>query len=114
MHVATGCQDGLIRIFDICRPEADPLILNGAHLATGLSLSSPTKVAWGLSDSNIIYAGTKNGSIQKWDVRVGQGIIGSVSLGANAISDLEVSQSSDKLIVACEKQVKIQTISVCI
>lgn len=66
LHIASGCQDGLLRLFDTCRPEAGELL----QLAIGKkSTEAPTKVLFTGIDSSSILVGTRQGTLQLWDTR---------------------------------------------
>lgn len=65
-RIASGCQDGLVRLFDTARPEAGEL----HQLAVGAKSSeAPTKVVFAGQDSCSLLVGTRQGTLQLWDSR---------------------------------------------
>lgn len=105
---ATGCQDGLIRVYDTCQPNSDPFILNAASRNSEQpNDATAIKIVWSRCSDHVIFVGTRNGRIQKWDTRIGGGMVSDVLLAKEGcgITDLEESVGHRKLSVACEKRV---------
>mmetsp|Transcript_128916 Transcript_128916/g.252493 ORF Transcript_128916/g.252493 Transcript_128916/m.252493 type:complete len:312 (-) Transcript_128916:57-992(-) len=110
LHLATGCQDGLLRIYSVCDPAAPPLELKVASNPTeGIS-----KIAWCLSDPGVVMVGKKSGYVEKWDTRVGNtpaALVKSVCVpGGENIMDFEQSVVHNVLMVANGKKVCAYTV----
>ena len=106
----TGCQDGQIRIYDTCNPQAAPRILNLESLSSGTGISgSPMKVAWSTSEDSIAFVSTRSGLVQKWDTRIGGALpVMCAQLSPeSSIADMELSPGLNMLSVAFGKKVCI-------
>jgi WD40 repeat protein len=104
LHLATGCQDGLLRIFDVCQPASPPLEFKvSANPTEGIS-----KIAWSVAEPDFVFVGKKSGVIEKWDTRT-SGVaspVASVSIpGGENIMDFEQSAAHNVLMVASGKKV---------
>lgn len=110
MHLATGCQDGLLRIYDVCKPSESPLELKvSATPAAGVS-----KIAWSLVEPDVVFVGKKSGVVEKWDTRVNSTTapVASVTIpGGENIMDFEQSTNHNILMVASGK--KVHYIRIC-
>lgn len=85
---ATGCQDGLVRIFSTVDPSkpADEYKVS-ADSADGIS-----KILW--SSENTLIVGKKNGYMEVWDVRAGEAAVSRVLVpGESTIQDIELNDS---------------------
>lgn len=104
-RIATGCQDGLMRIYDICRPEAAPQEFRLA--ATGIA-EAISKVCWSPTEENMLIVGKRNGLLEKWDSRLGDkngpAQIATIQGGDN-VMDLEISSNHGIILVAAGKKV---------
>ena len=70
----TGCQDGIIRVYNTCIPDVAPLQLNYSNVMNNTcntSVVDPvTRVQWGNKENNdIIYVGRRSGNMELWDLR---------------------------------------------
>ena len=105
MHLATGCQDGLLRVYNTCRPAEPPLELKiAANSQDGVS-----KIGWSKVEPDVVIVGKKSGVVEKWDTRVNSTTtpVASVSVpGGENIMDFEQSSNHNVLIVACGKKVR--------
>ena len=94
----------MLRIYDVCKPSESPLELKiSSSPADGVS-----KIAWSLSDSNVVIVGKKSGTIQKWDTRVNSTttpVATVVIAGGENIMDFEQSSAHNVLMVASGKKV---------
>jgi serine-threonine kinase receptor-associated protein len=107
LKIATGCQDGLLRVFDTCQPESPPQELKIISSIT----DGIMKVTWAPNEKDILLVCKKNGSIEKWDLRVnnnsesegetGQQPVQSVNLGTNvSVMDMEVTSKRNIILTA--------------
>jgi serine-threonine kinase receptor-associated protein len=90
VKVATGCQDGLLRIYDICKTEEPPIEYK---IASSIE-QAITKVKFSQTEENILFTGKRNSVVEKWDLRVdsSNGPITSVTVPAgDNVMDLEIS-----------------------
>jgi WD40 repeat protein len=104
LHLATGCQDGLVRVYDTMQCSADPAMY---PIATKSS-EAPTKVIFS-GDDNFVMAGTRVGTVQLLDRRldVNAAAVHSAALSSNkdAIMDIELSANRDSVLVTVGKKV---------
>jgi WD40 repeat protein len=104
LHLATGCQDGLLRVYNVCKPTEAPLELKvSASAQEGVS-----KIAWSLVEPDVVFVGKKSGVVEKWDTRVNTTTapVASVSIsGGENIMDFEQSVAHNVLMVASGKKV---------
>lgn len=61
-YVLTGGMEKIIRIYDLSRPEADPLVMEGS--STGIRIG-----LWFDNDNTILSASQDVGGIRLWDTR---------------------------------------------
>jgi serine-threonine kinase receptor-associated protein len=101
-RIATGCQDGLMRIYDVCRPEAAPEEFRISP--TGVE-EAIVKVKW--LEENILVLCKRSGVVEKWDVRTNstQPIMSVNVPGGMNVMDLEVCPAHDLILVAAGKKV---------
>lgn len=87
---ATGCQDGLLRIFSTVEPgrPADEYKV-GADAADGIS-----KILW--SSEQTLILGKKNGYMELWDTRVPESAVTRILVPGDGlqIQDIELNQSA--------------------
>jgi len=104
-NIATGCQDGLMRIFDIMNPSSAP----SQFVISPKSSESPTKISFLPNNSSLIIVGTKNSLIQLWDRRISpsSACVATVSQDSNGFSvmDIEINRQSDKILVTIGRKV---------
>jgi WD40 repeat protein len=104
LKIATGCQDGLVRIFDTVNPSASPQELK----IISAPLDGIMKVAWLPSDSNVLMVCKKNSSVEKWDIRndPANGPAQSVNLGTGlSVMDAEISSKHGLILGASGNKV---------
>ena len=104
MQLATGCQDGMVRIFDTARPEA---VLRELEVGKG-SEEAVTKMWWKFrEENNILILGKKNGLIETHDLRV-PGAPSAVCIMSvptkSAIQDIEVNHRHGVILAAAGKK----------
>ena len=103
-RIVTGCQDGLLRVYDTAVPEADPVEY---RVASDLN-DAVTKCLWTASE-NVVLIGKRSGVLELWDVRQG-GIAPSVrsiiSLSL-PVMDIELSSSHGLLTAAAGNAITI-------
>mmetsp|Transcript_10087 Transcript_10087/g.13152 ORF Transcript_10087/g.13152 Transcript_10087/m.13152 type:complete len:329 (-) Transcript_10087:265-1251(-) len=99
-HLATGGQEGILRIFDLSQPESDPLMITQPSESS--SKVQISKVEYG-QGSDFIATGASDGGVRLWDVRSGE-----MTLEANVsdlVMDMELSQDGSTLTVAAGNKV---------
>ena len=64
LKIATGCQDGLVRVYNTCTPQEAPLELK---ISPSRIEESITKIAW--MDQHLLLAGKRSGTVELWDIR---------------------------------------------
>jgi WD40 repeat protein len=104
LKMATGAQDGIVKIFDTCQPTSAPVDIKvSASIADGIS-----KIHWGDADDSTIIVAKKNGTLEKWDVRdPSSSPAQAISLvGSDVVIDVEVSLDKDTIIAASGKHVR--------
>jgi WD40 repeat protein len=104
LHLGTGCQDGILRVYNVCVPTEAPLELK----VSGSPQDGISKVGWSKSEPDCMFIGKKSGTIEKWDTRVNTTTapVNSLSIaGAENIMDFEQSIAHNVLIVASGKKV---------
>lgn len=101
--MASGCQDGLLRIYDTCHPEKAPDEFKvSAGIADGI-----TKISWVTSEPNVIIIGKKSGVVEKWDSRSSEKQAVSVANvpGGETVMDFDISSAHDMLMLAAGTKV---------
>lgn len=99
--IATGCQDGLMRIYDTVKAgeKVDPQEYKIVHnVQDGI-----TKVSWSLLDKDLVLVGKKASTIEKWDHRMdaSAGPVQSTKLSSNAtVMDFEENKTHNILLTA--------------
>ncbi len=107
LRIATGCQDGQLRIYNTPSLETPPTQCIVAE--KGVPAYS-TKVLW--SSHNTILIGARSGGLQLWDLREnpasGPSKISSISGDAGfSIVDLELNPSCSHVLAASGRHVRI-------
>ncbi len=105
LKIATGCQDGFVRIFDTCDITATPSDFKTVHAVT----DGITKVTWSTTDRDIIYVSKKSSVVERWDTRIDptQGAVGVASASGGAtIMDFEVTPGHNMLLTASGTKVR--------
>mmetsp|Transcript_21858 Transcript_21858/g.36573 ORF Transcript_21858/g.36573 Transcript_21858/m.36573 type:complete len:286 (+) Transcript_21858:120-977(+) len=105
LHLATGCQDGLLRIFDVCQPAVPAIEYKIAET----SQEGISKLGWSYKEPNIVFVGKKTGVVEKWDTRLAAASakpVASIRMdGGESIIDFEQSDQHNVFIVASGKKV---------
>ena len=69
----TGCQDGILRIYNTINPEIPPIMLNHSSIlsTTGVAAVDPiSRVHWGDKNCNdVVVVGRRSGFMELWDLR---------------------------------------------
>ncbi len=112
-RIATGCQDGLVRVYDSCAPSQTATEYKvSASIADGI-----TKLCWSAADKDVLIIGKKSGVLEKWDVRVG-GSGGAVQTatvpGGETLMDFEVSNRHGVVMAASGKKVSLFCVRLCV
>lgn len=104
LKIATGCQDGLLRIFDTCQPTSPPQEIKIiSNVADGIM-----KVAWLPESQDIILVCKKTSIIEKWDLRQSQesGPIQSYNVNTgSSVMDMELTLRHNLLLGASANKV---------
>jgi len=99
---ASGCQDGLVRIFSTAEPSKEP---------TEYKISSDTaeginKLLW--SSENTLIIGKRNGLMELWDKRTASAVTSVLVPGGSCpIQDLELNSNSATVLVASGNKVSM-------
>jgi len=94
-RILTGGQDKILRVFDLTKPDTDPLKLEG-HTET-------IKIALWCKQENIIVSGGQDQELRVWDVRQNNQI---KHFGLkNAITSIEVSLDQKHLVTTAGNEV---------
>lgn len=109
MRIATGCQDGLLRIYDTCAPEKAAIEFR-ACVADQASKTYPVKLLWvGESEPNALILAKRDGKVEKWDLRqgVGAGAAISATVGPDSVTvqDIENNPAHNSISVAVDNKV---------
>ena len=100
MNIATGCLDGLLRVFDTCDPDAPSV----DYRSSSSSADGINKVMWSLLDRHLIVVGKKSGVVEQWDMRVSNTVakpILTANTGTNhSIIDMEQNANNNLLMLA--------------
>jgi hypothetical protein len=108
MRIATGCQDGLLRIYNTSNPSSEP---EKRQMCEKGSSGYATKVVW--VDASVLMVGTKDGDMQLWDMRqnasnsgpcLARKISEDISK-AYSIMDIEYNVGSGNALVTCGRKV---------
>lgn len=106
LKIASGCQDGLMRIFDTCRPEqaAVEYKVSSSGLAESIS-----KLSWSTEHKDLLIIAKKNGLLEKIDTRIdsNKAVVASavVPSGGENVIDLELNSNHGIIMVASGKKV---------
>mmetsp|Transcript_8010 Transcript_8010/g.12142 ORF Transcript_8010/g.12142 Transcript_8010/m.12142 type:complete len:323 (+) Transcript_8010:14-982(+) len=103
-YLATGGQEGKLRVFDLRIPEEALHTLQHPLEPKKVAI---TQVAY-TQDSNLIVTGASDGVVRLWDTRSGA-TAGEAVVGGGAVMDLELSQGGQTLTVAAGTQVHFLT-----
>lgn len=110
LRIATGCQDGYVRIFDTCRPDAPPSEVKiVSNPADGI-----TKLSWSTRDKDILLVSRKASVIEKWDMRQDPsvGAIMTTTVPSKLpVMDFEASYAHDLMLIASNNTVYIHNLS---
>jgi len=114
-RIATGCQDGLVRVFSTCAHESIPVIEIRVSADTA---GAPTKVLWSASDTNTLIVGKRNGYVEMWDIRTPSAAAASLKIpssnnGDYEIKDLELNAALDCLLVCSGSTVSMLSAANC-
>jgi serine-threonine kinase receptor-associated protein len=118
--IATGCQDGYLRIYDTCNPVALP---NEYKVATNQD-DGITKITWlqGIGKGNetfnkhMILIGKKSGRIELWDTRASPTAPSSSTLitsddgKTNTIMDIDINGQQNTIVIASGEKVSFLSI----
>lgn len=98
MHIASGCQDGLLRIYDTCHPEKVP---DEFKVSSGIA-DGITKISWVTEEPHVLVVGKKSGVIEKWDTRsqTKEAVCAASVPGGETVMDFEVSCTHNLIMVA--------------
>ena len=88
---ATGCQDGLVRIFSTVDPGGYAIEMK---VSTEPGVDGINKILW--SSENTIIVGKKNGTVEVWDTRTPAEAVCSVVApgGGITVQDLELNSAA--------------------
>eukprot|EP00607_Mallomonas_marina_P007793 CAMPEP_0182418852 /NCGR_PEP_ID=MMETSP1167-20130531/3204_1 /TAXON_ID=2988 /ORGANISM="Mallomonas Sp, Strain CCMP3275" /LENGTH=318 /DNA_ID=CAMNT_0024593293 /DNA_START=212 /DNA_END=1165 /DNA_ORIENTATION=- len=124
LHIATGCQDGLIRIYSTVSPSLSPTEIRVSE--TGMS-AAITKVLW-TDIENMLLVAKRSGEVQQWDLRCPDSPVLSTQLNGLSLSsspslspspspslssvmDMELSRNHNLLLTTCGRKVTALNVS---
>ena len=64
MSIATACQDGLVRLYDTCRPETAPTEIRAAPSGSDGAMN---KLQWSLENPSLLYV-CKKSSVSIYEI----------------------------------------------
>jgi serine-threonine kinase receptor-associated protein len=103
-RIATGCQDGLARIYDTCRPEEPPMEIRISPSGTEEAI---TKISWvDMNNMSLLMVGKRSGKVQLWDTRCPENAVTSRQLtSTETVMDMEINPTHNCILVACDRTV---------
>ncbi|KAJ1435625.1 WD40-repeat-containing domain protein [Ochromonadaceae sp. CCMP2298] len=103
LRIGTGCQDGLLRVYDTCQPSAPP----SEFKVDSTPVVGVSKIGWSKVDQGVAFVAKKNGVVEKWDTRVVSKLpVSSITIaGGESVMDFEQSVGLNMLVVASGKKV---------
>jgi serine-threonine kinase receptor-associated protein len=103
-HIATGCQDGLMRVYQTCKPEQPPTEF---RVAPSGSDECITKLSFLPQEDNLVVLGQRKGKIQLWDIRTPTAPATTVVVAKNGgdVMDIEINPVHGVIVAACESRV---------
>eukprot|EP01039_Chlorochromonas_danica_P002297 gene2297-2516_t len=111
LKIATGCNDGYVRIFDTCQPSQSAVAF---QIVTNSATDGVTKLSWSTVDSNLLVLGRRAGTIEKWDIRQGPeaGPVLKYALPTQwPVMDFEANDKHDLLLIAADNKVHTLSLS---
>lgn len=90
--LATGGHEGIVRLYTLAQPEAEP-----RQFAVAPTKTTINKVRWGFED-NTLYTGSTDHAVRLWDTNTLE-LLKEVKLDA-PVMDLEISRSTGLITVA--------------
>ena len=105
LKIATGCQDGLLRIYDTCQPTEPPVELK---IVTSAPSDGIMKVTWSKVEKDIIFVGKKSSVVEKWDTRLSSdaGPVNTIQLNTgHTIMDYELNHIHNTIFTASGNKV---------
>lgn len=108
MQIVTGCQDGLMRLYETCQPESAPTEFRISPSGTDEAI---TKLSWSKTNPNLVIIGKRSGVVEIWDIRSPSGAVASQEICKGVtIMDLEINVNHGNLVVACGQKVRVKVI----
>lgn len=115
LKFVTGCQDGIIRIFDVCslsNNNTNNNYVTEINSCINNVVDPVTRVHWGDKNNNdLIVVGRKSGFLELYDLRCNDNnnnkpIKKQLIVANHSIIDIELtSTNTNNIMIACEKQV---------
>jgi serine-threonine kinase receptor-associated protein len=94
-RIITGCMDKMVRVYDVVRPDADPVSIE-AH-------SNTVKTAYfDVTDPNVAFSAGSDNMIKRWDLR---SVHVTHSLEVPDLMGMDYSQHCGALVVAAKLMV---------
>lgn len=103
-QLATGCQDGVLRVFRTAQPDKEPM-----EISSG-SKESIIKAAWA-DEGSVLIVGRRSGQLELIDIRCANALVHSRDLDSASVMDLELSPRHGFAMVACGKAVSFVGLS---
>jgi serine-threonine kinase receptor-associated protein len=106
LRIGTGCQDGLLRVYDVCNTSASPLELK---VVANTSNDGVNKISWSTIDRDIVFVGKKSSALEKWDVRqdpaAGPVVTTILPCDTQPVMDFDVRPEHNVILVAAGNRV---------
>jgi hypothetical protein len=106
MKIATGCQDGRLRVYNVCIPEQPP----DEYQIGASTTEAVTKLTWSTTEPNTVLLGTRSGRLEKWDFRAAPATGPAVSVAITGldvnIMDIETSAKHNTIMIAVGKKAR--------
>lgn len=102
LKLATGCQDGRLRVYDVVNPTQAPLELEAQKL------DGIMRISWSNDQKDLLIVGKVTGAIDQWDIRVDpkSGPVLTRDLGTSTrVMDFDISLPHNTMLAASKNKV---------
>lgn len=106
MKIGTGCQDGLLRIYDTCQPTAVPTEIK---VVANTATDGISKISWSTVERDTVFLGKKTSTLEKWDLRqdpsAGAVAVSVLPNSTHTVMDFEVTARHNVVLAASGNRV---------
>lgn len=100
----SGCQDGLLRIFQTARPDVLPMEVK----VSVDSSEAIMKCLWSTEADGLLYIAKRSGAVEVWDMRDGSSSPAlKTIIGQAPVMDIELNDRHGQLTVVCGATVSV-------